>query len=246
MTIKRIVESPLVLHRGASAYAPENTLDALKRAADMGAEWVETDVQVTADGGLVMIHDKTVDRTTNGTGDVAKLSTQDIRALDAGSWFGDGRFDGARVPLLSDYLGLAQDLGVGVQLEIKHVYGWEERVTERVCAAVCKEWQDPQKLVFSSFSERCMKLVADKAPDFPRCIAVTALPKDPAGRLQETGCHILHAQHSWVDVDDLAELVTSGIEFAVATINSPERARYFLEHGAASVLTDRPDLLSET
>src|SRR3954452_18398025 len=89
---------PLVLgHRGASAYAPENTFAAFDLAVEMGADGIETDVRATRDGVLVLLHDETVDRTTDGTGVVAELNRAQVDALDAGSWFGVA-YAGERVP----------------------------------------------------------------------------------------------------------------------------------------------------
>src|SRR3954463_888507 len=92
-----------VAHRGYSAVAPENTLPALTAAARAGATYVEFDVRTTADGVPVVIHDRTVDRTTSGTGLVADLTMDEVRALDAGSWFAPA-YAGLRVPLLTEVL----------------------------------------------------------------------------------------------------------------------------------------------
>src|SRR5436309_263912 len=96
----------IVAHRGASALAPENTLAAFRRALEAGAPAVECDVHLTADGAPIVIHDARVDRTTNGTGEVASLTLAALRALDAGGWF-DPRFAGERLPTLEETLAIA-------------------------------------------------------------------------------------------------------------------------------------------
>src|SRR4051812_26195793 len=88
---------PLIAHRGASSEAPENTLAALKLARGRGANWVEVDVKLTQDGVPILMHDDTLERTTDGTGKVADTSWATIQTLDAGSWF-DKKFRGERVP----------------------------------------------------------------------------------------------------------------------------------------------------
>jgi glycerophosphoryl diester phosphodiesterase len=93
----------VIAHRGASSYAPENTFAAFDLALDMGASHIELDVHVTADGHLVVIHDDTVDRTTNGSGPVASHTRASLKALDAGSWF-DPRFAGERIPTFDEVL----------------------------------------------------------------------------------------------------------------------------------------------
>lgn len=95
----------IVAHRGASKFAPENTLPAIVKAIAMGAQFIELDIRISADGTPVIIHDKTVDRTTNGTGIVGQLSLAELQQLDAGSWF-DPTFAGARIPTLEEALAV--------------------------------------------------------------------------------------------------------------------------------------------
>lgn len=107
----------VIAHRGASAYAPENTLAAFKLAKEMSADWFELDCTLTRDGEVVVMHDDTVDRTTNGTGYVRDLTLYDIKQLDAGSWFAP-EFAGERVPTLGQALDFAK-WNIGVYIEIK-------------------------------------------------------------------------------------------------------------------------------
>ena len=110
-------------HRGASGYAPENTIPAFELARTMGAGGIETDVQITADGVLVLVHDSKVDRTTDGAGNVADLTWAELSALDAGSWF-DARFAGERIVRFDAFLDWAfpadgASTGLTICLEIK-------------------------------------------------------------------------------------------------------------------------------
>lgn len=107
----------VIAHRGASAYAPENTLAAFKLAKEMSADWFELDCTLTHDGEVVVMHDATVDRTTNGKGYVRDLTLYDIKQLDAGSWFSPD-FAGERVPTLAQALDFAK-WNIGVYIEIK-------------------------------------------------------------------------------------------------------------------------------
>ena len=108
----------VIAHRGLSARAPENTLAAFRAAAGAGVPWVECDVQLTADGHAVLLHDETLDRTTDGTGRLADTPLAGLRGLDAGGWF-DAAFAGESIPALSEALDLLAALGLGVNLEIK-------------------------------------------------------------------------------------------------------------------------------
>lgn len=106
-----------IAHRGASAHAPENTLAAFRRAVEIGTDAVEMDVHLTADGHVVVLHDATLDRTTNGSGAVAERSLAEVRSVDAGSWF-DAAFAGERIPTLHDVLDLLPQ-GVLALVEVK-------------------------------------------------------------------------------------------------------------------------------
>jgi len=120
----------LIAHRGGPAYAPENTLAAFRNAIEIGADRLEMDVQMTKDGELVVIHDETVDRTTNGTGHVANLTLAEIRTLDAGN--------GEKIPTFAEVIALAKKGGVALLPEIKspHLYpGIEGKMLQAIAAA---------------------------------------------------------------------------------------------------------------
>src|ERR1700753_901417 len=109
---------PVIAHRGISLEAPENTLAALKLAAKSGAQWVEFDVKLTRDGVPILMHDETLDRTTDGSGKVADTDWADIQKLDAGSKF-DGRFRGEKIPHLAEALRCMLDAGLRPMIELK-------------------------------------------------------------------------------------------------------------------------------
>lgn len=113
----RVPGVDVIAHRGASAYAPENTLSAFGLAVDQGADWFELDCTLSADGEIVVIHDETVDRTTNGSGPVIELTFEQLRALDAGSWK-DPKYAGERIPSLDESLNLGRERA-GIYVEIK-------------------------------------------------------------------------------------------------------------------------------
>jgi glycerophosphoryl diester phosphodiesterase len=240
---KPIVQDRLIAHRGASAHAPENTLTAVRAAKKMGARWIETDVRLTSDRQLVMIHDDTLDRTTNGTGPVLKATLNDIKSLDAGAWFSP-EFAGESVPTLEEFVDCILAEGLNLQLEIKEVFGLEEALVQKTCDFLKNTWPFNERGLFlSGFSERCMRLAARELPNVPRCLAVTVTPPDPALLLAETGCQIMHLQNDYIDDATLERLNQSGIEFAVATVNDQRRATELLYGGTQSVLTDDPLIL---
>jgi glycerophosphoryl diester phosphodiesterase len=114
-----VVSPPVVeAHRGASADYPENTLCAFQAAIVAGARWIELDIHECASGELVVMHDTTVDRTTNGTGTIAEMTLAELRALDAGAWRGD-RFAGEVVPTLKEVLAMVRPSGTCLNVEVK-------------------------------------------------------------------------------------------------------------------------------
>lgn len=115
---KRRALPQIVCHRGANAFAPENTLPAARICFDQALDFVEIDIRTTSDGHLVVMHDASVDRTTDGQGLVGDLTLADIKALDAGCWFGD-LYEGTTVPTFSEFLDYARGRG-GVYVEMKH------------------------------------------------------------------------------------------------------------------------------
>lgn len=109
----------VIAHRGASAYAPENTLAAFALAAEMGANWFELDCTLTRDGEVIVIHDDTIDRTTGAKGSVAEMTLSELKRYDVGSWF-DPTFAAERFPTLGEALDLAKEKRIGVYVEIKN------------------------------------------------------------------------------------------------------------------------------
>ena len=116
----------VIAHRGASAYAPENTMAAFRAALEMKADWFELDCHLTKDGKVIVIHDGSVDKTTNGAGNVADMSLEELKALDAGTWF-DKKFEGEPLPTLAESLDFARGK-IGVYVEIKGAGGDDELI----------------------------------------------------------------------------------------------------------------------
>jgi len=166
-------------HRGHSAGAPENTLAAFRKAFEYAGPLTtcETDLAVTSDGELILMHDKTVDRTTNGHGIVDKMTYSEISRLDAGSWF-DNAFAGERVPLLRDALELARDLGIIYQLELK-IYDRNEILFSKLRALI-DELACADLLQFSSFDYVQLKAVKEAIPEVPTVGLMHSRLIDPA------------------------------------------------------------------
>jgi glycerophosphoryl diester phosphodiesterase len=155
----------LFAHRGASLYAPENTMEAFTLAMQQGADGVELDAKLSADGEVVVIHDPTVDRTTNGHGRVATFKLADLRALDAGSFFSE-KFRGAQIPTLNEVFEV-----IGrrcfINVELTNYTTPRDQLIEKVCALVQKH-NLQKKVLFSSFFAFNLKRAAQLLPGVSR------------------------------------------------------------------------------
>ena len=139
-------------HRGSKGTHPENTLASFKEAVRVGSDGIELDVHLTKDGHLVVIHDETVDRTTNGTGEIRNLTLAEIKAMDVGSWF-HNKYAGEKIPTLEEVLLLLTELGFNGQLNIElktDVIQYKGLVEKCLALQSAKDW--PFAIVYSSFN----------------------------------------------------------------------------------------------
>ena len=231
-------ESPwVVAHRGYAAVAPENTLPALAAAARTGADFVEFDVRTTADGVPVVIHDRTVDRTTDGTGRIADLTLDQVLDLDAGSWFSPA-YAGLRVPLLSEVLHLLASSESRLLLEIK-----PPATVEQVKAIVAEvaERDLNERTVVQSFDPEILHLTDQAAPELQRGLLRSGFDADPMRVVHEVGA--VFCNPSVKDVlggpDTVRELRESGVAVMPWTANDPDVWPALLGSGVAGIITDR-------
>jgi len=234
----------LVGHRGAKASAPENTLAGIRRAREEGAAWVEFDVKLTADGHPILMHDDTLDRTTDGRGLVAAASLEDIRRLDAGTRFSPA-FRGERVPLLSEALGVLAELDMGFNLEIKPCKGREVETAQAAMATLAAHWPMHRPIpIVSSFSQDSLAAARGDGPDRAMFgYLADALPagwKDEAVRL---GCQSVHLGWRNLTRRQVSAVKQAGFLLLVWTVNELPRARELLEWGADAVISDCPAAL---
>jgi len=153
-----------IAHRGASSVAPENTIAAFRKALDLRADALECDIHQTKDGHLVILHDDRVNRTTNGSGSVGEMSLEEIRRLDAGSWFNNGNA-GERIPTLEELIEL--DSTVLLILEPKHGSDTYPGIEGRIVEAVRKH-NAQTRTILKSFDKDVLKKFQELAPEIPR------------------------------------------------------------------------------
>lgn len=235
----------IIGHRGAAGYAPENTLEGIQTAADMGIAWVELDVKLTKDQVLILFHDETLERTTNGSGAVAETTYDDIRQLEAGSWFSDS-FAGVAVPTLEEALEVLIDRDIGLNLEIKPCPGREKETAEAALDTLSKFWDDHARLLISSFSHVSLETALDMAGDWHRGLL---LPKEWPENWAELARYLkassININGNSCSQADIEALRSFGLPILAYTINDPERARTLQSWGVSGFFSDTPDVIQE-
>lgn len=228
-------------HRGDRASAPENTIPAFEAAFASNLEFVETDVQLTLDGYPVLMHDDTVDRTTDGSGPLAELTLEQVRALDAGSWFAP-EFAGTRVPTFDEFLDVLAGNRKKALIELKAFWTAED-VRGIIDDVYARGVQN--RIVFAGFNLTTVSNLADVAPAIPRVIIKRDLPADPVGLAQYYGAiAILTTPNSLEsDADAVARMHAAGLGVLVYTLNSEKRWSEALDYGVDGIVTDKPSKL---
>lgn len=228
---------PLVIaHRGASGTAPENTMAAFRQAVEMGADMIELDVQRTKDGQVVVIHDATLQRTTNGSGAVRELTYAEIEQLDAGSWFGEGQeFAGERVPLLKEVLEFTKGK-CALNIEIKNIPYADPGIEQAVVDLLHETGFPLEQVIISSFDHSCLHRIARLEPNVPTACLFSHYPASLAGL--DTG--ILHPSWQVIRPEFMSWVRESGRKVNVWTVDKPERWAWLLEAGVDGIITNYP------
>lgn len=242
MRLRRKPNFDLLAHRTAMGVAPENTLAGIRAAKRQGCKAVEFDVRLTADLVPVLMHDTTVDRTTDSEGDVAKLAFADLATLDAAATFGESAFAGEPVPSLAEALVLCAELGLQPHIEIKSDRRMAEATAHAVVQTLELYWDgSDQRPVISSFEPRALDTVSRLAPvEFDRALLLGAEPGDWRRRAVDLGVSAIHA-----DADSLTEplvdaIKEAGYELRAYTVNNAEQAKLLRTLGVDGVFCDAP------
>jgi glycerophosphoryl diester phosphodiesterase len=231
----------LVAHRCGGKLAPENTLAGFDACVQHGYRMVEFDAKLSSDNQTFLLHDDTLDRTTNGRGDAAKHTWTQLAALDAGSWL-DRRFAGERLPTLADAAARCERDGLAANIEIKPCPGRDALTGELVAAAARSLWRSQTPLL-SSFSYDALAAARAAAPDLPRGILFDEVPVDWQRIVGELQCVSLHANHKHLTQPLIDEIRAAGLRVLAYTVNHPVRAQQLVHWGVDMICTDRLDLI---
>lgn len=233
-----------VAHRGDPVAAPENTMPAFESALRAGVDVLELDLQLSADGHAVIIHDETVDRTTNGSGEIAALSLAELQSLDAGSWYGSA-WHGVTIPTFTEFLPLLQRSRASAIIEFKGVWP-AEGITPVIAAIYRFGVQD--RVVLASFEAETLLELWREAPSLQRAIIVRRLPADPVELAVAHGATaVITSMRSFqVEPEAAQELRGAGLMMIVYTLNRADLWLAARELGVDAIVTDSPRRLAQT
>jgi glycerophosphoryl diester phosphodiesterase len=230
----------LIAHRGASGYAPENTLAAFRKAVAMGLSFIETDLQLSRDARFVAIHDDTVNRTTNGQGGVHDLTLAELRRLDAGSWFGSS-FAGERIPTLEEILEFAKRHDVVFYLELKPGGSWGG---EHALIGALRESGEIARVVVISFDSALVAAVRRVEPTLMTGLLFDGQIEKPIEKTLEIGARQLVIRGDLVTPAMIAEAKRNDLQVICWTVNHPAHMRLLASAGVAGIMSDYPDRLN--
>ncbi|MFE6745063.1 glycerophosphodiester phosphodiesterase [Kitasatospora purpeofusca] len=232
----------VIAHRGASSAAPENTLLSDEVARRAGADWIENDVQPSKDGVPHVLHDETVDRTTNGTGRVRDLTAAQLAALDAGAWFAPTTA-GARVPTLAAQLDDLRTRGGSLLLEIKGPHTRDE------VARIVKDIRDrgmAGRVFVQSFETDALRHTRELAPELPLGLLRASLDADPVAVARDLGLSAYNPADAALATrpEVVAALHAAGVAVNAWTVDAPARWKALDAAGVDGIITNRPAELS--
>lgn len=238
----------IIAHRGASAYYPENTMAAFKAAVEMNAEMIELDVLISKDGIPVVLHDALLTARTDGRGMVSDYTVNELKKLDAGSWF-DDRFSDQQIPTLNEVLEFAAGK-IAVNIEIK-----TEAVTDQLKGGVVersmklvKKHEMEDYVLFSSFNYQAIEHVKKLDPEMPAALLFNRAQsrrKLPHELVEEYNADAFNCSYRQLTKRRLISLREHNIPSFIYTVDLKHRMRKLIAAGVNGIFTNKPDLLQK-
>jgi glycerophosphoryl diester phosphodiesterase len=232
----------MIAHRGASGYAPENTMAAFRRAFAQGVTFIETDLQLSRDSHFVAIHDDTVDRTTNGHGKVHDMTLAELRKLDAGSWMGS-EFSAERIPTLQEVLEFAKKNDVVFYLELKPSGSWGG---EHVLISAMRDSGEIARSVVISFDPGILTNLRNIEPTLMTGLLYDGQIERPLDKAVEIGARQVAVRGELVTPNLLVEARKKDLQVVCWTVNHPAHIRQLSAAGVDGIMSDYPDRLLAT
>jgi len=236
---KDIINAKVMGHRGAALLAPENTLASIRAAAATGVTWVEIDVYLIGEDGLIIFHDDELSRCTNGAGVTRQALPEYVAGLDAGGYF-SAEFAGEKVPTLVEALECIQSLGLGLNLEIKHDESDVENIVPPVLAALDAHWKDNDKLLISSFNHGALVLChqLDKTRHLGQLYG--PIPEDWQAQLEAIQAYSLNCDYRALTQEKAQAIKGAGYQLLCYTANDMALVAQHWEWGMDTIITDDP------
>lgn len=231
----------IIAHRGASGYAPENTLASIELALKQNCKAVEIDVQLTKDNYLVVCHDWTVDKISNGHGEIKDLTISEIKCLDAGSWFSK-KFKGEKIPILEEVLEiLPRKVLLNIELKKK---ACDTRALESKVVTVLKKYNRIDTTLISSLNHITLKEIQGLDKRIKTGAAIDGNFIDPVGYLLRCNLRLnsYHPSIDYVSFEIIKQLHDHGIKVNCWTVNKKEEGKYLNTIGADGIMTNYPDI----
>ena len=239
------MDRPIVFaHRGASAYAPENTLPAFQKALDLKSEGIELDVQLSSDGYMVVIHDETIDRTSNGTGRVTDMKFEALRQYDYGKWYGEA-FTGTPIPLFQEVLSLLRDWDGLLNIEIKNneipYPGIEEKLI-----GLLRQNDFTERALISSFNHESIRKVRHLAPHIPAALLYDfTFFRVHYRHAPDYGAQNVHPYYLNVSPKMLSFCHERGLKVIPYTVDKPSAIKRLIRMGVDGIISNSPNVAME-
>lgn len=228
-------------HRGASAYFPENTMLSFEKALEMGCTGIETDVQLTKDGVLVLIHDEMVNRTTNGQGLVKNYTYTELNKLDAGSWMG-GEFTGLKIPTVEELIYLVRDKNIIINFEIKNGIVIYEDIEQKLIELIYKH-KIEHKVILSSFNHYTVAKCNKVSKGINTGVLYMAGIYKPYNYAKTVGANAIHPYFQAINAEVIRESKKHKTLVNVFTVDDEENMKNFLNMKVDGIITNYPDKL---
>lgn len=236
----------LIGHRGVAGYAPENTLASIKAAKDMGLDWVEIDIRQAKNGDLVVFHDPTLERTTNGKGQILQHDIPMLKELDAGKWF-SANFEGEKIPTIGEALDYIVKLGMSANLEIKCPPTTSKdqvmHFAQMLVQALQQHWPEDTALpLVSSYNLEFVKTYRKVAPGFPVGVLADRVTDKILELVKSTPNCTLHTGKRHITPQNVERISKEGVPLLIYTVNDRDLGKAFLDAGAFALFSDTPDI----
>lgn len=233
----------IIGHRGASAYAPENTRAAFEKALSLGCNFIEFDVMLSVDDEAFIFHDDNLKRTSNGRGEIGLVSAEYLRSLDVGSWY-SRKFRGEKILSLQEAIEWLNQSSMHANIEIKPYAGKTEQTTIAVLTHIHRYWAHEKKLpLVSSFDQDALILCRSIAPEIPLGLLLDKWQDNWLQIASDLECFSVHLSRKITTMERVLAIKEAGYAVYVYTVNRKRQAKKLFDWGVDAVFSDYPDLL---